>query len=129
MKLFRQISVILISVILLGAILFRCMPTEFRGHRLWRASCDGDLFRVRLFLLLGADVNYTCGSGSPLHAAAYNGDVKLIKILLSHGAIVDKEAKFGITPLYEARSNRHLEAERLLLSQGANPDTSHIHPP
>lgn len=129
MKLFRHFSIILISVILLGAIAFCCMPTEFRGHRLWRASCDGDIYRVRLLILLGSDVNYTCGSGSPLHAAAYNGDVKLMKILLSHGAIVDKEAKFGITPLYEARSNRHLEAEQLLLSLGANPDTSHIQPP
>ena len=129
MKRIRLVSIILFSTVLLGVILFRLMPADFRGHRLWRASWDGEIIRVRLLLLLDADVNYSTGSGTALHAAAAKGDLKLMKILLAHGAAVNKEAKFGETPLYEARRNNHLEAGRLLLSHGANPDTSHINPP
>lgn len=128
-KQFRRATIILLFTVLIGLALFRLTPPDFRGHRLWRAAWDGDRVRVRLLLMLGAPVNHSTGSGTALHAAAAQGDVKLMKLLLAHGAAVDKEAKFGETPLYEARSNSHPEAEKLLLLHGANPDTSRISPP
>jgi hypothetical protein len=38
-------------------------------------------------------------------------------------------AKFGITPLYFARTCHHPDAEQLLLAYGADRDTSRINPP
>lgn len=129
MKYLRRAAILLFALVLIGAILFRLSPPEFRGHRLFNAAAYGNTLSAKLFILLGADVNYTFGSGTPLHAAAANGDVTMMKLLLDHGAVVDKPAKFDITPLFEARAYKHPEAEKLLLSHGANPDTSHIHPP
>jgi uncharacterized protein len=129
MKLFRNTAIIILAILVVAVTLFRLTPADFKGHRLINAARDGDILRVRLLLVLGADINYSTGSGSALHAASGDGNIKLMRFLLAHGATVNMPAKFGVTPLYEAREAKHSEAELLLLSHGANPDTSHIRPP
>ena len=129
MRLFRNAAIIVLALLVIVVALFRLTPDDFKGHRLINAARDGDILRVKLLLALGADINYSTGSGSALHAASADGNIKLMRFLLAHGATVNLPAKFGVTPLYEARDAKHSEAEVLLLSYGANPDTSHIRPP
>ncbi|KAI1170939.1 ankyrin repeat-containing domain protein [Nemania sp. FL0916] len=73
---------------------------------------------------------------SPLHLAARSGHVETIVALLPSTddeeltspeedlvkSIVDVWTKFKVTPLHEACANGHLEAARLLLERGAEPD-------
>ena len=119
----------LVVLLLLAAGVFRLMPSDFRGNRLLNAAAENNTTKVKLLLWLGADVNFSYGGGTALHGAAYNGNIPLMTFLLQHGATVDAAAKFGITPLWEARINHQLAAEQLLIAHGANPDTSHINPP
>jgi ankyrin repeat protein len=129
MKLFRNAAIIVLALLVIAVALFRLTPADFKGHRLINAARDGDVLRVKLLLALGADINYSTGGGGALHAASSHGNSKLVRFLLDHGAKVDLRAKFGVTPLYEARFAKHSDVELLLLSHGANPDTSHIRPP
>ena len=39
---------------------------------------------------------------TPLHIAATNGDLKMVKKLLEHGASIHKADKYGATPLLDA---------------------------
>lgn len=118
-----------IALLLLAAGAFRLLPADFRGRRLLNAAAENDTTKVKLLLHFGADVNFTTGAGTALHGAAYNGNIDLMTFLIEHGADIDQAAKFGITPLWEARHNHQTAAEQLLLAHGANPDTSHINPP
>jgi len=105
------------------------ITTEQRGRLLWEAASTNNIITAEMLVLLGTDVNYNFGSGTALHMAAYNGNIKLMKFLIYHGAIVDCAAKFGVTPLYEAHENHQREAEQFLLAHGANADMSQINPP
>jgi ankyrin repeat protein len=120
-------AIVALSLLAVGA--FRLMPADFRSRRLLNAAAENNTTKIKALLWLGADVNFSTGSGTALHGAAYNGNIPLMTFLIEHGATVDQAAKFGITPLWEARMNHQLAAEQLLLAHGANPDTSHINPP
>ena len=52
---------------------------------------------------------------SPLMWAAYKGDSKSLKILLSRGAAVNHSCRFGETPLHGAASIGSVECMKLLL--------------
>ena len=56
----------------------------------------------------------------PLHAAAANGNVEIINVLLDHGASVNAEDHRGWTALFFACQDGHLPAIRLLLQRGAD---------
>ena len=120
-------TVVVLSVAIAVVVFRYC--AERRGDWLVRAAWRGDTHKVRLFLALGADINTIHGGATALHAAASKGDLALIRFLLEHGAHVDQAAKFGITPLWEAREHRQVAAEQLLIAHGADPDTSRINPP
>jgi hypothetical protein len=60
------------------------------------------------------------GGETPLHWMATLGDVAAIKILASHGAIIDASDHDGNTPLHEAVSWRQVDAANTLLQLGAN---------
>jgi ankyrin repeat protein len=60
---------------------------------------------------------------SAIHQAAARGDLPLLTLLIKNGARVDAEDRYGETPLYFAAQYGNLEAARLLLSQGANPNS------
>ncbi len=56
---------------------------------------------------------------TPLHAAAWKGDVAQIQSLIAGGADVNAASSFGTTPLHSAAVNNQLEAVKALLQQGA----------
>lgn len=133
MKPIARIGLILIAVLLclyLAAVgAYHLLPPDFRGQRFHNAARDGDITRARFLLLLGSDIDYRTGIGTALHIASMRGDTAFMEFLLRHGAAPDLSAKFGVTPLYFARTYKHPDAERILLAHGANPDTSNINPP
>ena len=59
----------------------------------------------------------------PLHAAASNGSLNCVLLLLEAGAEKNKGRRdTGATPLYLAAQNGHLEVVRILVGSGANKD-------
>ena len=56
---------------------------------------------------------------APLHAAALNGSMKCLSILLAAGALVHVRDVLGHTPLYYAARQRHEEAVDVLVKAGA----------
>ncbi|KAG1716102.1 hypothetical protein ID866_1074 [Astraeus odoratus] len=97
------------------------------------ACAGGNDVVVRLLINYGADVNAarlprrysdrsrdvtapivgTSGS-TPLHFAAANGHLTVVRTLLAHGAIPDRADKHGITPERIARENGWIECADLL---------------
>jgi uncharacterized protein len=63
------------------------------------------------------------GGYTPLHAAAQNGDVELIDLLLDRGARLDARTDDGRTPADLAEAANHpMLAKRLRVGEGgANP--------
>ncbi len=120
--------------IALGAMLFssRAWGDE---ESLYGAIGDGDVKAVQKILAREPGLINTpyCEFGGeagdtlwlPLSAAAHNGDVKMIKLLLSRGAKVnaphkaDEEAE---QPLHAALRAGHGKAAEFLLANGARPD-------
>jgi ankyrin repeat protein len=62
------------------------------------------------------------GGQTPLHAAAWKGDVAKIQSLIAGGADVNSASSFGTTPLHAAAVNNQLEAVKVLLQRGARID-------
>ena len=58
---------------------------------------------------------------TPLHKAAINGHVRIVKLLLSHKADVNSRNKRGGTPLHGASQEGHLASVVALLQAGADP--------
>jgi uncharacterized protein len=70
---------------------------------------------VRMLLAAGADPNARSASGgTPLHTAAFTGDVVLVRTLLAAGASPVIEDEKGRTSLDLARERGHTEAAALL---------------
>lgn len=67
----------------------------------------------------GADVNKT--GWTPLHYAASNGQVEVIKLLLENHAYIDAESPNGSTPLMMASMYGNPQSVKLLLDEGADP--------
>ena len=59
---------------------------------------------------------------SPLHIAALNGQLAIVKHLISLGENIDCKSINDETPLYAASQNGHLEVVKYLISKGANID-------
>ena len=74
-----------------------------------------------LLIYSGADVNITfLGERTPLHAAAFTGDLELIDLLVSCGADVNARNIDGKTPLHTASDYGNVKTAELLLSFGAD---------
>jgi ankyrin repeat protein len=94
-------------------------------------AASGDLETVRLLLDAGAKADdfpksndpRAAGIGggfrTPLMWAAYHNDVRMVRLLLEHGADPNQATYFG-TPLSQACWNDGFEAADLLIDRGAN---------
>eukprot|EP00274_Cyanoptyche_gloeocystis_P003547 CAMPEP_0196652872 /NCGR_PEP_ID=MMETSP1086-20130531/2334_1 /TAXON_ID=77921 /ORGANISM="Cyanoptyche gloeocystis , Strain SAG4.97" /LENGTH=153 /DNA_ID=CAMNT_0041983687 /DNA_START=17 /DNA_END=478 /DNA_ORIENTATION=- len=88
---------------------------------IWTAAASGHIGRVQTLLQGGTDPNSTDEYGyTALHYAARLGDVRLVELLLQHGAQVDPVTKAGkSTPLHRAAFCGHLEVVKILIKAGA----------
>ncbi|NXQ00219.1 ANR52 phosphatase, partial [Vidua macroura] len=57
---------------------------------------------------------------TPLHAAAYIGDVAILELLILSGANVNAKDTVWLTPLHRAAASRHEKALHLLLKHSAD---------
>lgn len=77
------------------------------------ASC-GQVYRVKLALNGGADVNESGPFGTPLHGAAENGHLEIVRLLVEYGADVRLPNPIGETARAAAlRAGHHSVAEYL----------------
>ena len=81
-----------------------------------------------LLIERGADLNKTNTAGdSPLDLAARNGDLEMVKLLVNHGARIEKPISGDIehsrvdrnNPIHKASLNGHLEVVKYLIEKGA----------
>ena len=95
---------------------------------IWEAAGRGKYEIVEEKLAAGANVNEpdTFFGETALHRAAKAGDLKMVQILLGHGAKVDLTDQYGETPLHFAIRGRNPEVIRTLLKHGADPDREDI---
>lgn len=102
-----------------------------RYKPLFVACSRGDESTVRSLLATGLDVNWRNHQGvAPLHVAACDGQIGVVKILLEQGAVIDPhmgviQASNGLsftnaTPFCLAIVNQKIAAAALLLSYGAD---------
>ncbi|XP_077595068.1 ankyrin repeat and SOCS box protein 12-like [Stigmatopora nigra] len=63
-------------------------------------------------------------AGTPLHAAVSKGHLGCLRVLLSHGALVDRADVKAQTPLFAAVRGKYLDCVLALLRSGADPDGS-----
>ena len=78
---------------------------------------------IKKLIEQGANVNTGSrwGGGTPLIEAVEEKRPALIKLLLEHGAKINKPNAFGFTPLHWAVGKSNENMVRLLLKHGANP--------
>lgn len=93
------------------------------GYVLLRDAIENKHTAVtKLLLTNGSKVNSKNKkpSNTPLHFAAINGDIEIVKMLLDRGANIDAKNQYGRTPLHNAIENKKMEITELLLNRGAN---------
>ena len=104
---------------------------ETLNDALW-ALCDArpkpDTLKIAQRLLeYGAQVNSQAGfyNTTPLHGAAQNGSLELVKLLVSKGAKVNAVDKEFSMPLAKAVQADNLEIAKFLLEHGADKTINH----
>ena len=76
------------------------------------------MYIVTLLVNRGADVNARQHGGwTPLHAAAFNGDLPMTEYLVAHGADASVKSDDGKTPLDAAAEKDHARVVDWLASQ------------
>ncbi len=83
------------------------------------AALRGHLELARKLIARDADVNKP--GWTPLHYAATNAHIPIIRLLLEHHAYIDAESPNGTTPLMMAAHYGSPDAVKLLLEAGADP--------
>jgi len=120
-------------VIRLGAVTLAALVTLAPAPRaqvgdtlLHEAVAAGDMELLTYLLDQGVAVDRRAeiDSTTPLHVAAYAGNVGIARILIAHGADVRARAAGGTTPLHMAARGGHAGTVDLLLSEGAAIDAT-----
>lgn len=110
-------------------VVFACNRHVQLGWELTSAASHGDLVAVQRCVAawprvdLDRTPNGEYGYGEPpLIAAAWNGHDDVIRLLLDHGAKIDRRDSSGNTALNAALLHGHDSTAQLLLARGANPN-------
>ena len=77
---------------------------------------------VEKLVAQGADVNKPGLGVPPLYFAVVKKNMKIVRLLLDHGAMVNTETRNGGTPLIAATGSDQIDMVRILLEHGADPD-------
>ena len=88
----------------------------------WQAAKRGDLRTVKQFISKNAAVNHAVFGVTPLHWAAKNGSMEMVKILLESGADPNARDNKGCSVLICAASSGNLRMVKHLLSLDADAD-------
>ncbi|KAJ4729067.1 putative Protein kinase [Melia azedarach] len=89
---------------------------------------EGDLDGIKELLDSGTDVNFRdIDKRTALHVAACQGRTDVVQLLLSRGAHVDVEDRWGSTPLADAVYYKNHNVIKLLEKHGAKPPTAPMH--
>ena len=101
------------------------LPADAEQDQGIMAACEGnDDKLLEQHLNQARNPNFKDAIGiTPLHAAASNGSLKCVLLLIEAGAHTDTgRPGLGQTPLHAAAQNGHLEVVRFLVQSGANKD-------
>ena len=96
---------------------------QSEGYDLLRTAIERRHTEIaNLLLASGCKVNKKNKNrvNSPLHYAAINGEVELVRVLLNKGAKVDARNSHGKTPLHNGVVSGKTEIVELLLNKGTN---------
>ncbi|XP_028720481.1 transient receptor potential cation channel subfamily A member 1 isoform X1 [Peromyscus leucopus] len=91
----------------------------------FKVDIEGDMYRLEDFIKNRRKLSkYEDESISPLHHAAAEGQIELMKMII-HGSsceVLNTMDNCGNTPLHWAAEKNQVESVKFLLSQGANPN-------
>ncbi len=76
----------------------------------------GQTWRVKMALNKGVDINEKFSEGTPLHSAAAQGNMNIVRLLVEQGADLLALDSHGNTPAKVAEHNRHLQIANYLRS-------------
>jgi hypothetical protein len=94
-------------------------PSAIRIEGLENAALEGLIWKVKLELNAGADINArTPAFGSALHAAVVGGSLEVVKFLVEHGADPNANHCSGSTPLELATVNGRTAIAEFLRNLG-----------
>lgn len=92
------------------------------------AARAGPAALAEAFLERGANPEAVGENGvRPLHRAAWNGQVEVIKVLAAHGAGIDAGTETDSTPLFHAIQGDQVDAAEALLRLGAHVDARNLY--
>uniref|UniRef100_A0ACD5V1C5 Uncharacterized protein n=1 Tax=Avena sativa TaxID=4498 RepID=A0ACD5V1C5_AVESA len=94
--------------------------TNSKSTKSWAANTRDACEIADLLLSRGAYIDPICLSGTPLHIAARNGNVKMLELLLRHQANHNIVAQLFYTPLSMAIFSSSLKCVELLIKAGAD---------
>jgi ankyrin repeat protein len=105
-----------------GALDAHVRPADDLSRQFLASLFVGDTARVAALLARHSHLATTCdGRGDqPIHHAARNGDLEIVRLLIEHAADVNAQNPRGHTVLYCAGGHGHLETVHLLLDRGAD---------
>ena len=101
----------------------RMVQEQYANRQAGEEQSEDDPTTVQLLLDCGADIEGEPGfSGAPLTAAARNGRIDTMRLLIARGAGIDGSGQNTVasTPLTAACTANRLEAARLLIEHGAD---------
>lgn len=86
------------------------------------AAKMGDADEVLHLIYNGANVvgEFGAAKSTPLHWAAWSGDVECLKILLNNGADINCQNRHGYSPLHWASIRGNMKALNFLVAEGAD---------
>jgi len=110
-------STLLLSLGIVGAL----PGARARRQRYFaEASMTGNVTRMQMLHLTGANVNIRTACCTPLFLAAGSGNTEAVRFLIRQGADVNARERFGQTPLSEAAFYGNVGVIEELLKNGAD---------
>lgn len=101
---------------------------SYHSSWLMLAALKNDITLVKKLIAEQANVNVQCYSdgATPLHCAAQDGYIEMVKIFLAAGAALNARLENGETPLCLAVGGNHPEVVKSLLLAKADPDMTFV---